>query len=384
MTFQLIHHPVMRQKFPLPRNPMAPLFQRAAESLTTSLTADSEHYYQRTGHHFLNYLDAQHPRVRSLRQLRRDPHILDWLNLLRSHQPPLAKVTYAHYVIRLRRIFEELAWTKGIPLLTRLIRSDDIPSADRCLPRPLTSEQDRLIQQELLRRDDLVGNALLLLRHTGMRIGECLDLPLDCLRHISHDQWAVHVPLGKLRTERLVPVDSFVCGIVHRLRLLCHPDKNRAARFLLPRPQGRMTLGCQLRRSLHQIAAAVGIKSRIVPHQFRHYATSRTMPRSASTRRSRACGPLHSSHGPVNVMRHSPVASLRARCGSKTGVVRRYRAPKLFLPKAGSPFVPSRSVVQVCRQYQRRPSGHGVWFGNYASSPQSKAPQIAACAFREA
>ena len=249
---------------------MALLFQRAAESLTTSLTADSEHYYQRTGHHFLNYLDAQHPRVRSLRQLRRDPHILDWLNLLRSHQPPLAKVTYAHYVIRLRRIFEELAWSKGIPLLTRLIRSDDIPSADRCLPRPLTSEQDRLIQQELLRRDDLVGNALLLLRHTGMRIGECLDLPLDCLRHISHDQWAVHVPLGKLRTERLVPVDSFVCGIVHRLRLLCHPDKNRAARFLLPRPQGRMTLGCELRRSLHQIAAAVGIKSRIVPHQFRH------------------------------------------------------------------------------------------------------------------
>ncbi len=249
---------------------MAPLFQRAAESLTTSLTADSEHYYQRTGRHFLNYLDAQHPRVRSLRQLRRDPHILDWLNLLRSHQPPLAKVTYAHYVIRLRRIFEELAWSKGIPLLTRLIRSDDIPSADRCLPWPLTSEQDRLIQQELLRRDDLVGNALLLLRHTGLRIGECLDLPLDCLRHISHDQWAVHVPLGKLRTERLVPVDSFVCGIVHRLRLLCHPDKNRAARFLLPRPQGRMTLGCELRRSLHQIAAAVGIKSRIVPHQFRH------------------------------------------------------------------------------------------------------------------
>jgi hypothetical protein len=105
---------------------MAALFRRAAESLTTSLTVDSAHYYQCTGRHFLNYLDAQHPRVRSLRQLRRDPHILDWLTLLRSHQPPLAKQTYAHYVIRLRRILEELAWTKGVPLLTRLVRSDDI------------------------------------------------------------------------------------------------------------------------------------------------------------------------------------------------------------------------------------------------------------------
>ena len=259
----------MRQTFPLPRNPMAALFRRAAESLTTSLTADSAHYYQCTGRHFLNYLDARYPRVRSLGQLRRDPHILDWLTLLRSHRPPLAKVTYAHYVIRLRRILEELAWTKGVPLLTRVVRSDDIPSQDRCLPRPLTTEQDRLIQQELLRRDDRDSNALLLLRHTGMRIGECLDLPPDCLRRIGQDQWGVHVPLGKLRTERLVPVDSFVCRIVDRLVSL-RGDLCGAVGFLLARPRGRMALGAELRTLLHQVAAAVGIRTRIVPHQFRH------------------------------------------------------------------------------------------------------------------
>ena len=150
---------MMRQTFPPPRNPMAPLFQRAAESLTTSLTVHSAHYYQCTGRHFLNFLDAQHPRVRSLGQIRRDPHILEWFTLLRSRQPALAKLTYSHYVIRLRRIFEELAWTQGIPLLTRLIRADDIPRPDGCLPRPLTAEQDHLIQDELLRRDDWIGNA---------------------------------------------------------------------------------------------------------------------------------------------------------------------------------------------------------------------------------
>jgi integrase len=264
----------MRQTFPPPRNPMAPVFRRAAESLTTSLGAESAHYYQCTGRHFLNYLDARHPRARSLGQLRRDPHILDWLSLLRGHQPPLAKQTYAHYVIRLRRILEELAWTKGVPFLTRLVRSDDIPSPDRCLPRPLTAEQDRLIQQELSRRDDRDSNALLLLRHTGMRIGECLDLPPDCLRLIGQNRWAIHVPLGKLRTERLVPVDSFVCGIVDRLRVLRGRDSHVDG-FLLARPRrGRMALGADLRTSLHTTAAAVGITTRIVPHQFRHsYAT---------------------------------------------------------------------------------------------------------------
>jgi len=249
---------------------MAPLFQKAAESLTTSLTAHSAHYYQCTGRHFLNYLDAQYPSVRSLAQLRRDPHILGWFTLLRSRQPALAKMTYSHYVIRLRRILEELAWSHGVPNLTRMVRTDDIPQPNTCLPRPLTADQDQLIQQELLRRNDWLSNALLLLRHTGMRIGECLDLPFDCLRRIGDGQWALHVPLGKLRTERLVPVDAFACGIVQRLQRLRSQNTSVRDDFLLARPRGRARLGYELRIALHKIATGVGIRTRIVPHQFRH------------------------------------------------------------------------------------------------------------------
>src|SRR5258707_2631525 len=38
--------------------------------------------------------------------------------------------------------------------------------------RPLTAEQDHLLQQEFRFRNDLGGNVFLLIRHTGMRIGE--------------------------------------------------------------------------------------------------------------------------------------------------------------------------------------------------------------------
>ena len=41
---------------------------------------------------------------------------------------------------------------------------------------------------------------------------------LDCLRSIAPGQWALHVPLGKLYTERLVPIDNSVQQIIHRLR----------------------------------------------------------------------------------------------------------------------------------------------------------------------
>jgi integrase len=121
-----------------------------------------------------------------------------------------------------------------------------------------------------LRRDDRDSNAFLLLRHTGMRIGECADLSWDCLRRIGHDSWAIHVPLGKLKTERLVPVDSFVCRLVDRLRRLRSQDPLPADGFLLARPSGRSALIRKLRTSWRGFVATVGITTRIVPHQLRH------------------------------------------------------------------------------------------------------------------
>jgi len=226
--------------------------------------------YRGTVRLFLTYLGARYPAVRSLDQLRRDPHILGWLAFLRSHNPPLATITRANRVIYLRRMLEELAWTQQLPALAHLLGRDDVPRKERHLPRPLTPEQDQLIQQELLRRNDLLSNALLLLRHTGMRIGECVDLSVDCLHPLGPNQWAIHVPLGKLKTERWVPVDSMVCQLAERIRSLRPPTAPNAGRLLLPRPRGRCVLIRKLRAALQEVVSAVGIPVRIVPHQFRH------------------------------------------------------------------------------------------------------------------
>jgi integrase len=226
--------------------------------------------YRGTVRHFLTYLGIQYPEIRSLDQLRRDPHILGWLALLRSHNPPLAAITRANYVIYLRRMLEDLAWTQQLPHLAHLLGRDDVPRKERHLPRPLTPEQDQLVQQELLRRNDFVSNILLLLRHTGMRIGECVDLSVDCLRSPGPGQWAIHVPLGKLKTERWVPVDSTVCQLVDRIRSLRPPTAPQTGRLLLPRPRGRYMLIRGLRAALQEVVAAAGIPARIVPHQFRH------------------------------------------------------------------------------------------------------------------
>jgi integrase len=168
---------------------------------------------------------------------------------------------YPDLLIHLRYIFNKLAWTQQLPELGHLIRRQDVPRRPRRLPRPLAAQQDQLLQQEFLRRNDLGGNAFLLIRHTGMRIGECADLSCDCLRSTGPNQWAVHVPLGKQQSERMVLVDSFVCTLVQRLRFFSSLDPLPADGLLLARPGTKNALVRQLRDYMHQVCHSLGIST---------------------------------------------------------------------------------------------------------------------------
>ena len=107
-----------------------------------------------------------------------------------------------------------------------------------------------------------------------MRIGECADLSFDCLRATGPDQWAIHVPLGKLKTERMVPIDAAASILVQRLRFFRFLDPLHPDGRLLARPGSKVALVVQLRDYLHLVCHALGLSTSIVPHQFRHtYAT---------------------------------------------------------------------------------------------------------------
>jgi integrase len=250
------------------------VFDRAVESLTAALNPETARHYRGTARNFLNYLGADHASVAALEQLRRDPHVLGWMTRLHAQRPPLGTASYINLLIAQRCIFDELAWNEQLPDLGHLIRREDIPRLPQRLPRPLTTEQDQLLRQEFLRRNDLGSNVFLLIRHTGMRIGECADLSWDCLRAIGPDHWVIHVPLGKLQTERMVPVDSFVRDLVYRLRFFRSLDPLPADGLLLPRPRAKGTLVRYLRDYLHEVCYALGLPTTLVPHQCRHtYAT---------------------------------------------------------------------------------------------------------------
>ncbi len=256
------------------RHPLAPLFNRAVDSICAALGPSSLSCYQLIVRNFLGYLGAAHRELKSIEQLHREPHLLGWMSHLRSQVPPLATSSYIYRLSGLRTLLVELAWTEQLPQLARLIRREDIPRRPHRLARPLIAQQDQLLQQEFLKRNDLGGNVFLLIRHTGMRIGECADLSFDCLRATGPNQWAILVPLGKLKTERMVPVDSSVVTVIQRLRFYRSLDPQRPDGRLLARRSSRDALIRQLRNYLHRVCHSLEISARIVPHQFRHtYAT---------------------------------------------------------------------------------------------------------------
>ncbi len=249
------------------------IFQAHIQTLALTLRYDSVVHYRCVARRFLCYLHTAFPQLGRLSQLRRDPHLLGWFGWLCEQDPPLCNKTREDYLLLLRRLLDDLAGN-GHAIQPELIRRQDFPPRPQYLPRPIPPQDDQLLRDELRRTDDLPANALLLTRATGIRIGECIDLALDCLQQVGPDQWALHVPLGKLHTERLVPADEDVRHIIARilaLRSLSPPARlAKSEGLLLPRCGGHYALYQTLLWALANAAKRAGCSCAVTPHRLRH------------------------------------------------------------------------------------------------------------------
>jgi site-specific recombinase XerD len=237
--------------------------------------------------HFGRFLARHDPQLASLASLGRQSHIEPYLNEVAAavnHRTgaPIAASTAKQRIQTVGIFLEAIAeWGWPDAPARRLIFPRDAPKLPHPLPRYLPPDSERALLAALEASPNrLYADALLLLRATGMRIGELVDLELDCV-HEVHGQGAwLKIPLGKLLTERMVPIDDETVQLVDRItehrspgRPLRHPRTGKLADFLLTR-QGRRVSAYTLRDELHRAAGEAGIDD-VVPHQLRHtYATA--------------------------------------------------------------------------------------------------------------
>jgi site-specific recombinase XerD len=250
--------------------------QRQLQTLALTLRPGTIVQYRCLCNGFLSYLRQTFSQIQQLDQLRRTPHIVGWLRSLHQRRRPVSASTQIHYIVMLRRVLADLALDTGCPPSEPLFVRRDIPRHDIYLPKPLSPEDDSLLQEQLRHDDDLRSNAFLLIRMTGLRIGEGRSLRTDSLHHLGGSDWALRVPLGKLHNERWVPVDDRGREIFARILELRNPAHDgETCGLLLTGKNGRVPCYANMNKALAKAAQHAGCSARITPHQLRHtFATT--------------------------------------------------------------------------------------------------------------
>ncbi len=241
---------------------------------------------------FCDWLAEHHGEVRRLDQLERSTHVEPFLAWAR-HRPwrgangrgrTISLTQFHHDIVDLRVFFEDIAawgWSSSPP--RRLLFLTDLPRLPEAMPRALAPEDDTALMAAVAHLEDpFVRTGLLLLRATGMRVGELLDLELDCLIDFAgHGTW-IRVPLGKLGTERTVPLEQPTLESLDawmaargRQRALPHPRHGRPAEFVFME-RGRRLTSWRLAKGLNQAGTAAGLTrpdgspAHLTLHQLRH------------------------------------------------------------------------------------------------------------------
>lgn len=237
--------------------------------------------------HFGQFLGEVDPELASLSNLDRRRHIEPYLNSLPTtisskNGQPITRADQARRVLAVSNFLSDIAeWGWEEAPARRLVFRADVPRLPRPLPRYLPVDADRRLSEALeVSPFRLAADALLLQRACGLRIGELLDLELDCVHEIWGNGAWLKVPLGKLDRERMVPLDDETLALIDRIvatrsdgRPLPHPRTGRPAQFLFTH-HGRRLGQQALRRELDRAAEEAGL-GHVTSHQLRHtFATA--------------------------------------------------------------------------------------------------------------
>jgi integrase len=323
---------------------------------------------------FGEFLTERFPEVTSLRKLERR-HVeayLAWTATRACRGSHDARKTVgafvpAHAATTLRNFLDDVAaWGWADAPRRRLMFATDIPRQPDTLPRALPPDVDHALMAAVGELDDPFARAAItILRHTGLRRGELLDLELDCLMDFGPTGTWLRVPLGKLNDERAVPLDSvaleaFAGWLADRSpqRALPHPRDGRLCDFVFVERGRRLGPG-RIQLGLTRAAAACGLHGpdgrplRVTAHQLRHTWATELVNAGMSLQ---ALMTLLGHRSPEMTVRYARLASptLRSAYDQAVGKVAR----RIPVAPAGRPAIPDR-VTWLAAEMLKTRVAHG-------------------------
>jgi integrase len=231
---------------------------------------------------FAGWLTAQAPEVRAVGDLRR-AHIERYKRHL-AERPSvrggrLSKIGLAEHLGTLRVCLERLSeWDSEDAPRRVLMFAGDIPRRDEPLPRFIDdAAAAKLLRAAREHSDPFTRLAVEFLARTGLRKGEFLELTVDSVVQIGSAYW-LHVPLGKLRTDRYIPLHPQLKEMLDEW-VARRPDSLREPYLFIER--GRRIGKQRVQDAVASAARAAGI-GRVTPHQLRHTLATQAINRGMS------------------------------------------------------------------------------------------------------
>jgi site-specific recombinase XerD len=196
-----------------------------------------------------------------------------------QNKPRVTAATIACRLGTLRMFFVRIAewgWDEA-PLRVPMFPGD-LPRLDRALPKALDdAAAARLLRAAQADRRMLVRLTVEMLLRTGLRVSEYTGLRSDAVVHIGAGPW-LHVPVGKLREDRYLPLHPQLVTLIDQYRAAHVPADHP---LLLPRENGRALDRHTVTRMINRAGAAAGLPH-IHPHQLRHTLATQAINRGMS------------------------------------------------------------------------------------------------------
>ena len=159
-----------------------------------------------------------------------------------------------------------------------LMFAGDIPRRDQPLPRFIDdAAAAKLLRAAREHPDPFTRLAVEFLARTGLRKSEFLDLTVDSVVQIGAAYW-LHVPLGKLRTDRYIPLHPQLKEMLDEW-VAERPAGLREPYLFIER--GRRIGKQRVGDAVANAAQAAGI-GRVTPHQLRHTLATQAINRGMS------------------------------------------------------------------------------------------------------
>jgi integrase len=191
----------------------------------------------------------------------------------------LSNIGLAEQLGTLRVCLERLSEWDGEDAPARVLMfAGDIPRRDQPLPRFIDdAAAAKLLRAAREHPDPFTRLAVEFLARTGLRKGEFLDLTVDSVVQIGAAYW-LHVPLGKLRTDRYIPLHPQLKEMLDEW-VAQRPAGLREPWLFIER--GRRIGKQRVGDAVTNAADAAGI-GRVTPHQLRHTLATQAINRGMS------------------------------------------------------------------------------------------------------